>query len=601
MSRVRWSARAPLIVATAVAIVAALAAPAQSSVRAGNSIHTASAPRAVAQWSMFEATLDVGAQPSNPYDPSVIDVRAVFVDPHGNSQFSLGFWTQDYTRALVNDAEQLTPSGTAHFAVRFTPERAGRYSWHWWVSTPAGVVTTRPQTLLVLPHRDPGFLRVSPSDARYLSFDNGSPYFAVGENVGWYDRGGTYDYDRWFAQLEQQHADFARVWMPSWAFGIEWNDTGLGDYTARLGQAWQLDHVFDLAQQDGIYLELSLLNHGAFSTLFNSEWAENPYNAANGGPLTSPAQFFTNATAQQYFVRRLRYIVARWGYSTHLLSWELWNEVDLTDGYNTAAVTAWHHTMADELRALDPNDHLVTTSFALYPNDPAVWAGGGLDYTQYHHYVNNGVFTWFPDVSHDVVDWTAGRIASTGKPVLFAELGVQAGGPSQTLAVDPDGVGIHDGLWAGVVSQGIGTAMTWWWDNLVDADPTHYYPMFGSVARFVQGVAWDRQSFTPATPSVTTASARPLLGYGLQGTSSGLWWLKDDAFQFDSPQRVDITDASLAVGALAPGTWIGLWYDTWSGKWIGWTGLVDPARGTTSIPVPTFHGDLALRWFRIAP
>ena len=35
-------------------------------------------------------------------------------------------------------------------------------------------------------------------------------------------------------------------------------------------------------------------NHGAFSTVFNSEWATNPYNAANGGPLATPAEFFTN-------------------------------------------------------------------------------------------------------------------------------------------------------------------------------------------------------------------------------------------------------------------------------------------------------------------
>ena len=51
------------------------------------------------------------------------------------------------------------------------------------------------------------------------------------------------------------------------------------------------------AYNRGIYLMVSLLNHGAFSTLFNSEWASNPYNAANGGPLATPADFFTNLDA----------------------------------------------------------------------------------------------------------------------------------------------------------------------------------------------------------------------------------------------------------------------------------------------------------------
>jgi Domain of unknown function (DUF5060) len=584
------TARTVGLLATVVALVAT------SCVRPGGgrghgNVRPREAPRVVTQWSRFDAGVDVAPVPSNPFDPNVIDVEAIFVDPHGKAWRAIGFWFQDYTRALVDNQEQLTPNGTPYFAIRFTPTVPGNWTWSWHVRTATTDVTTRPRRLFVRPHEARGYVRLSKTDPRYLAFDNGAPYFAVGENLAWYDnKRGTYWYDSWLDQLAAQHVNYARLWMPSWAFGIEWNDTGLGNYTNRLPNAWQLDQVFSEARQRGIYIELSLLNHGAFSTVFNSEWAANPYNAANGGPLATPSAFFTDPTARKFFEQRLRYIVARWGYATNLLSWELWNEVDLTDNYNSTAVTSWHQTMSAYLRDLDPNRHLVTSSEAIYANDPNLWANGGLDYTQLHFYSNP--IGWFPDLSQDVVSFSKDRIAQTGKPVLFAELGAASGGSAQQEADDPNGISVHDGLWAGVVSQGIGTAMTWWWDTLIDAQPDLYYPMFGSVARFVSGVQWDREGFEPIDATATTTTNRPLVAYNLWGHTTALLWLKDDAYQFATPQQVDIGDAKLTLDAPGTRQWCGSWYDTWTGTAVQQATFPS---GTTTIDVPPFHGDIALR------
>jgi hypothetical protein len=580
-----------LTVALAFALVSAGCVPSAPGGRDG--VDPRPAPESVGQWARFEAALRVEPAPANPFDPDVIDVRATFVDPHGVAHVAYGFWYQGYRRELVDGREQLTPKGKPGFRVRFTPDEPGRWTWSWSVRRSGGTVTTPVQTLTVTPQAGNGFLRRSRHDARYLAFDDGSPYFAVGENVGWYDQRGTYAYDAWFRSLKRERANFARLWMPSWAFGIEWSDTGLGDYTDRLDRAWQLDRVLRTAEARGIYVELSLLNHGAFSTVFNSEWAANPYNAANGGPLATPAAFFTDATARKFFEQRLRYIVARYGWSTHLLAWELWNEVDLTDGYNAAAVTAWHEAVTAVLRDLDPYDHLVTTSHALFNNnDSASWPGGGLDFTQLHHYSHGG-FTWFTNLAQDVVQWSRDRVAATGRPVLFAELGANSLGPNETRATDPDGLAVHDGLFAGAVSGGLGTAMTWWWDNLIDVEPDRYYPMFGSVARFVRDVVWDRESFTTLGATATSsATARPLVVYGLRGTSTALVWLKDDGYQTDTPTRPLIGDARLDVHSLSTASWCGRWYDTWAGTW-GARVVIDA--GATSIAVPPFSGDVALR------
>ena len=310
---------------------------------------------------------------ANPFDPAQIDVRGVFMGPDGSVREAIGFWYQDYERALEDGVEVRTPLGAPHFRVRFTPDRAGVWRWYWKVTTPAGEARSEVRRLRVGPSERPGFLRRSRRDDRYLAYDDGSAYFAVGENLCWYDARGSYAYDAWLAALAEQGANWARLWMPSWAMGIEWSDTGLGDYGARLDRAWQLDAVLAEAERRGIAVQLVLQNHGAFSTVYNSEWAANPYNAANGGILESAAEFWTDPEARALFQRRLRYTVARWGYSTAILAWELWNEAELSDGYAAADAIGWHREMADFLRAHDPQGHLVTTSYSLPILHIGVW------------------------------------------------------------------------------------------------------------------------------------------------------------------------------------------------------------------------------------
>jgi len=59
-----------------------------------------------------------------------------------------------------------------------------------------------------------------------------------------------------------------------------------------------------------------------------SDWNQNPYNVALGGPVGQPALFFSNETARNLFKRRLRYVMARWGYSPAVFSWEVIDQLD---------------------------------------------------------------------------------------------------------------------------------------------------------------------------------------------------------------------------------------------------------------------------------
>jgi hypothetical protein len=543
----------------------------------------------------FELGLDVTPQPANPFDPAEMEVQLLLRDPSGRTTTVDACWFQDFERALVGNREVLTPHGDPYWKAAYTPTQSGRWRWRWTVATPGARASSDWSTLWVSSQpAGPGFLHVSLRDPRYLVHDDGTPYFAIGENLAWYDRRGTYAYDAWLDRLAAQGATWIRVWMPGWGMGIEADDTPLGDYTARLDRAWQLDYVFEAAAQRGIAVQLVLLHHAAFSTVFNQEWDTNPYNAANGGPLASPEQFFTDPLARSYFMRRLRYIVARYGARTNLLAWELWNEVDLTDHYDGATVAAWHRDFAEVLRLIDPPRHPITTSFLYFFNDPAVVDGAGLDLVQQHFYSRSDTIPLFPDLARVAVDFPRARFAQYGRPVLMAELGVGAG-PDDTLALDPEGIAVHDGLWAGAFGEAMGTSMPWWWRLVIDAYPDRYYPMFGSVSSFLRDVPWDREGFVASEPTVTTASGRAVRTHALVGRSLALLWVKDGGVRYYSPERVTIDDARVALDAL-PGTWSAAWWDTWDGSWYQ-TALVEGGPGRT-LAMPPFAADTAVRLVR---
>ena len=138
-------------------------------------------------------------------------------------------------------------------------------------------------------------------------YEGARPFIPIAYNMAWADRYQELNrYEKWFKSASASGVNVARVWMAAWSLGIEWINTGLGDYTERMQNAWTLDQVFKLGAKYGINIQLVLLNHGAFSESTNPEWFGNPFNKLNGGPLDSPSEFATNPIAIKYWQQRLR-------------------------------------------------------------------------------------------------------------------------------------------------------------------------------------------------------------------------------------------------------------------------------------------------------
>lgn len=571
---------------------ATVPAPAQSRTQSGANGATvtlhARPATAIAQYARLELQLETTITVENPYDPAQIDLLVHFTAPDGRVLTVPAFWMQPY------DLTTQQPVGEAGWRVRFTPSLAG--TWQAQAELVGAQAMSEAIAFTVTPAATPGFIRIHPDNPRYFAFDDGSFYFPNGLNIGWAGEDVLGDYERWLDSLSAHDGNLIRVWMASWSFGIEWADTGLGNYGARLKQAWLLDQIFAMAEERGIYIMLCLLNHGAFSTSVNSEWGQNPYNDDLGGPLKTPAEFVTNEVAKALFKQRLRYIAARWGYSTHLFAWEWWNEVNWT-GIGDDTLIPWITEMTPVLQQYDPNDHLITNSNA-NGAFTQVWAMPEIDFSQQHDYTGGDLLR---TLARDL-----GRITKTApdKPLLIGELGYSAG-----AQVALDAMHLHTGLWGAPFLGYAGGSMYWWWDTFIA--PQEQWHQYGALARFFAGE--DLALLTPGKAQV----AGEAQAFTLQGAERAFVWVQSAGYTVPAAQAAYdkalfdalksktkltswnyeppmLSGITIAVTGLADGNYQLQWYAPTTGEWLETT-TVTVSSGTVTITAPDFATDLALK------
>jgi hypothetical protein len=560
------------------------------------------APHPCAEWQTSIAGVPAVA---NPFDPDQADVSVEFSGPSARTAMVPAFYTQDFD-GVAGPTAAIRPVGPSHWQVRFMPPVEG--AWHYETkivtdgkerSGPAGDFTCTSDPT------DHGVLQVSPVDHRYLRYADGTAFYPVGENIGWYDDRGASSYDTWLDRGRAHGVNMIRLWMSEFGFDIEgffYRPDGtierppVGDYSSTLSRAAQLDHVIDAARKRGIVVMISIQNHGPFSSMGpNVAWPDNPYNKANGGPLAQAHDLFTSPIGKKLFERRLRYLVARWGYATNVV-WELWNEVDLADNYPIQDVVDWHARMADYLHSIDPERHLVTTSLArgiadYVSKDPqwnALWKLPEIDFVQAHSY---GQGHKRPvDFARIIIDDVA-AMNDLGKPVLMSETGVSWEGPAQTLRDDPNWWGMHEAMWAPVFAGTSGSGMPWFWDALVDRYGR--YELFEGLNELTKGIAFDREGFQ-RDGAVADAPHHHLKALPLRGRTHTLVWVRNADSWWWRPDSSLISGAHLALSGLSGGTYSVEIIDPMTGSTSDW-GTIDVTGGEASIDLPTFRIDIAVR------
>lgn len=591
----------------------------------------------------------------NPFEQDEIKVDAIFKAPGGGAEVRVpAFYYQPYLREKGKDddnrnfKDRYTPVGRGLFKVRFTPRQAGVYKYHLEVTYRSPIrrveekLVTEARELKVTPGEDKGFVRISKKDRRYFEFEDGSFFYPLGHSFRspidlrhvkrilrpYYptapvpkDRG-LRIYEEQLPKMQKAGLNCFEVWMASWWLGIEWtgrwkNYHGLGVYN--MEHAWKLDALVDLAEKHEQYIHLTIDNHGkASQSLYlgrssgrdrgqhDHEWEHSPYNRDNrqdGGFLRYSKQLFSDEKARRHYRNKMRYIAARWGWSTHIYGIEMWSELDLIGHvqgrhrsvYGSHYVHKWHEEMTGYLRSQDHGNHVITTHYSgdFRFIDRELVRKPFIDYVAcdaYHSPKQHLV---------DMLMETERVCVPFNKPFMVTEFGGDWSASNiESLTGD-----LYTGLWWGWMSGTAGTPMYWWFEYL---ELANLYPAYSALARFTEGEDKRRAPGEPPWRShwssgLTSDNNRhePLRVMVAGDSRSFYAWIYDRATMHHLPRNKKLQPQydgiRLKLFQLTPGRYEIETWDSWTGKKIdSYTATTGRDRSLT-VALPRFRVHVAVK------
>ncbi len=424
------------------------------------------------------------------------------------------------------------PAGPGEWRARVFPQEAGYYRF----TARVGEAEGSALRVEVRPREGGGFLGVDEQDPRYLRLDSGESVFLIGTNLLARE---AEEYRHYFDRLAAVGANFVRLWLSPPYLGFETEHLGRFDQA----RAAQLDRVFELAAERGIYIMPAIMDFRETQTTGGSgpAWSRSLFAAENGGPCASAVDFYTNPTARAIFKRRLRYLVARYGAYPSLMCWEFFNEVNLVDAWreDPEIVRRWHAEMAAYLESIDPNAHIITSSFAGLPDD-ALWDQPLMHLVQRHeYYIGPGEFAAQIRSACEV-------LSRHRKPQLVGEFG-----RTRNLHADADarGASLQRGIWSTLMSGSCGTGMPWWWRWI---DTYDLWRHMGAVATFIEGIDFGAEGFEVLPEIEATVGAYDENAVGDAGIDTPSPWSLRSIPIEDRPREVTVgadgrTDAALPM------------------------------------------------------
>ena len=568
------------------------------------------------RYEKLELTLDIKADFSDPFDPAQIDVTGHFVAPSGNRVSVPGFYYQDYKMSLRETTdnkghageEVFTPNGDAVWKIRFSPTELGAYTYTVTVKDKKGTVQSTPGKFTSVASENPGYIRVSAKDPRYLEFDNGEPFWALGLDM---PSGSAHryvsDYDSGFKKCRENGINYAMVWLVKdrgWFKAIEWGADGLGKYDQKA--CFRAEKMLEAAERNGVYINFVLDSWRAFINSSDVR-GENPYYTKFGGMCAKELDFFVLPEAKKYYKRRHRYIIARWGYSTHIANWELWSEINCVRGFNPQTIIDWSREMARYFKTIDPGKHIVTNSYGSYMVEPLLWSAPEMEIAKVHGYYKPNEAR--PSVQRrgrdmaDFVPYWISQITGFGKPALFNEWGMvnERWGSNEYALKDREGIHVHNAIWASAHTESAGTAMAWCWETIIrDLD---LWRLYKPLANYLSGTRWTEWNLRSARLTCSDEAVRVL---ALKNNERIHLWIQNKQNTWyrrlveKEPIR-PIEGASLWLGPLKIGRYRVEWWDTEQGV-IQKTEHFDYSNVITYHPLklPKVEKDIAVKVYRVA-
>ncbi len=305
----------------------------------------------------------------NPFLQWDLNVVAVFRQEESNKTIRVpAFFFRDFKRDTIQN-KYVAIDVRDNMRVRFAPPVQGK-----WTVTMEWSVKSQPQPntgivaeFHVVESTNPGYVRVHPNGKNLQLGD--SIFYPVGINfpspmkevINYHtilDANGKIPYGpdethlvvkpnaylRYLREIEnyaKSGGKYIRILQSAWGSLLEFEEKG--NYFNRMHYAWEQDHLVDICAANQVYILFNLLQQEPFMKygnydMFDWDWshydregkyyADDPYPAYcyAQGDRKLPHEMFMNETDLNYHEQRLRYYIARYGYSTNIYVFELLSE-----------------------------------------------------------------------------------------------------------------------------------------------------------------------------------------------------------------------------------------------------------------------------------
>lgn len=377
----------------------------------------------------------------NPFDPQQLDVQVEFWKPNGNSRVKhykrFGFYYDAFSSNGNRGNIQKVKTAN-NFRVRFTPQEIGEWKCKALVVVKGDTLTSALFSFKVNEKSaEKGFVEISGNNQYFKIGD--SSFFPVGQNIPWpgdiwYNGISSIKhfefekYKRLITAFSERGGNYYRMLITPWTYDIEFES--LGNYSARMKNAWELDNLIQHSEELDVKIHFNMLLHGVLEnpsvyTITNWDWPayddkvygdkacvskeDKGFCYPRELELNHPIEFFTDKEAKRFYKNKLRYMIARWGYSTSIGLFELLSEINnlgqqarleyngkgcpsvetVTVPYLDSVdfvpqiVLEWQHEMAKYIKEeLKHDNHPIAVS---YTGEPAINKG---DLSYYSPYVD---------------------------------------------------------------------------------------------------------------------------------------------------------------------------------------------------------------------
>ena len=368
--------------------------------------------------------------------------------------------------------------------------------------------------------RPKGPMTISTRTPRYFEVD-GKPFIPVGVNLCYCnDREPKEGYLAWLDRFAANGGNFIRLWCGN-AFWDVMPKFGEIDEEAVTRLKW----IADECQTRGIRIKLTLEQFRGFDKSQPPVFRKEIY----APHVKTMTDWFTNATCQAAFRRKIDAMAAAVGNRPAVAVVEIWNEIMGDWG---VLQTAWQTETLAYMRKAFPGKLVVANLGSFSEADSGVTydricARNDNDFLQVHRYYDPGAGM---AVCYGPIDFFCAdairelRARRLDKPALLAEVGAvkpNHTGHSDLYAKDPEGVLMHDMVFAPFFAGAAGCGQMWHWDSrYVDGNGLWWH--LGRFVKAIEGLDPIAEDFRPFY-----GESKAYRSYGLRGQNTTVVWLRD--------------------------------------------------------------------------